>query len=227
MKLSNKVLIAFFGLLFLYLTAVFAEIRLRGTPNIIDDANSIAETVDIEGIAYLVLRDMDQRVNVIGSDHPRVEIRSLSGDLLQRLKYKISGDTLTLAAFQVDDTQTIKISLFVPKTGLKGITIDKAMASVSGLEQDSLRILQRGGRLYLSNSEIGKIHTDGSAGSYLGISDTGLDILSANIEESEVLISSPLTLLEGSMRNKSFLRVNHVGEIQFRKDESSRLHMYP
>jgi hypothetical protein len=56
MSLSNKILLSFFGFIFLYLTAAFVEIRVSGTPNIISDKNSKAETVDIVGVNYLVKR---------------------------------------------------------------------------------------------------------------------------------------------------------------------------
>ena len=226
MKLSNKILIGFFGFLFLYLTAVFAEIRLRGTPNIIDDSNSIAETVDIPGIAYLVLKDLDKNITVIGSDQPRLEVRSFSGNLLQRLKYNISGDTLTLSQLQSEDIKTIKITVFVPKTGLHGMTLDSAAAIVKGLEQDLLYISQYAGRISMSDNRIGKIHMEASGRSHLDISATSLDTLSAQIEESQVYISSSIKRLEGSMKSNSFLRVHDIGEIQFKKDESSTLTWY-
>src|SRR5688572_19543448 len=116
MKLSNKILIGFFGFIFIYLTAAFTEVRLKGTPNVIDDTNSIAETVDIPGIAYLILNDIDKNVNVIASDRAQLEVRSFSGDLLTKLKYKISDDTLTLSGLQSKGIKTIKISVFVPNT---------------------------------------------------------------------------------------------------------------
>jgi hypothetical protein len=226
MKLSNKILLGFFGFAFIYLTAVFAEVRLRGTPNIIDDTNSIAQTVDISGVAYLVLQDLDKNIHVIASDHARLEVRSFSGDLLQRLKYHISGDTLTLSELQSEDMKTVKISVFVPNAGLKGMTVNGAVAIVKGLEQERLYISQNAGRIWMSGSRIGKIHMEASGKSYLDVSATELDTLSAKIDNSEVLISSPVGLLEGSMENNSFLRMSRIDEIQFKKDESSRLNMY-
>jgi len=226
MKLSNKILVAFFGFAFIYLTAVFAEVRLRGTPNIINDSNSIAETVDISGVAYLVLRDVDYRIDVIGSDHAQLEVRSIAGDLLKMLKHKISGDTLTLSELHSEERRMVKISVFLPKDGLEGITVNAAEASVKGLAQELLYISQNAGRIWMSDNRIGKIHIEASDKSYLNILATDLDTLSAKIDSSEVLISSPVGLLEGSMKNKSVLRMNDIDEIQFKKDETSRFNLY-
>lgn len=226
MKLSNKILIGFFGFMFLYLTAVFAEIRLRGTPNIIDDSNSIAETVDISGVSYLVLQDLHNHVNVTASEDPRLEVRSLSGGVLQKLKYDVSGDTLTLSDLKSEDMQTVTISVFVPMSGLKGITVDSAGAIIKGLEQELLYILQNAAQIRMSDNKIGSIHTEASGGSHLNIYATDLDTLSANIEESQVLIAAPVKVLNGSMKNNSFLRVNDIGEIRIKKDVTSRLNVY-
>ena len=86
MKLSNKILVGFFGFLFLYLTAAFTEIRLNGTPNVINDSNSKIETVDLSGIRYIVVGDVDKNINITGSDRSQLEVRSFSGDLLKHLK---------------------------------------------------------------------------------------------------------------------------------------------
>lgn len=228
MKLSNKVLVGFFGFAFIYLTAVFAEVRLRGTPNIINDTNSVAETVDIPGISYVVLRDVDYRIDVIGSsDQPQLEVRSIAGDLLKGLKHKISGDTLTLSEFPSEGRKRVKISVFVPKAGLKGITVNAAEANVKGLEQEHLNISQNAARIWMSGNRIGEVHLEVSGKSHLDISDTALNTLSATIDNSEVSISSPVGRLQGSMQNNSFLRMNEVDEIKFKKDETSRLNVYP
>ena len=225
MKLSNKILIGFLGFAFLYLTAVFAEVRLRGTPNIINDANSIAQTADIPGTAYIILRGLHDNVNVVGSDQPRLEVRSHSGDQLKRLQYKLSGDTLILSQLPSETWTPVRISVFVRKSGLRGMTVDSAAAVVSGLELTSFDIEQRTGRVWMSNNKIGKINMHASARSFSDVSGE-IDTLSATIEESQAHISAPVPVLEGSMKNNSFLRVTEIGVIQFEKDETSRLNMY-
>jgi hypothetical protein len=226
MTLSNKILLGFFGFIFIYLTAAFAEIRLNGTSNIIDDKNSKAETVDLTGISYLILNGLDKEINVIGSDLARLEVRSLSGDLLSKLKYKVSNDTLTLSGLQSEGIKRIKISVFVPKTGLKGISVNSTVVIVEGLQADLLNLSQNGGRIWMSGSIIGRIQLGLSNQSFLDISGTKLDTLSATVEGSEVHINSPVGLLQGSMKNKSSLHLNDIREIQLNKDESSRLNMY-
>jgi hypothetical protein len=225
MKLSNKILIGFFGFAFIYLTAVFAEFRLRGTPNNINNTNSISETVDISGVSYLVIQDLNQDIAVVGSDQPRLEVRSISGNLLNRLKYNISGDTLTLSEFQPEEKRMVSISVFVPEAVLKGMTVNDSRANVKGLKQELLYISQNAGQIFMSDNKIDKVHLEVSSKSYLHITATSLDTLSTKIDNSQVIISSPVGVLTGSMENHSSLQMNRIDEIQFKKDESSRLHL--
>lgn len=224
MKLSNKILIGFLGFIFLYLTAAFAELRLNGTPNVIDDTNSLAETVDLPGISYLVVKDFDKNIQVIGSDRTRLEVRSFSGDWLKELMYSVSGDTLTLSGFHSEDAK-IKISVFVSGASLKGITLNSATATVEGLQQGRLHLSQKSGSIWMTDSQLAIMEVD-LLQSRLDISGTVLDTLSAQLETSQVNISSPVGRLQGSMKNSASLHLNDIGEIQVKKDKSSRLSLF-
>lgn len=48
MKLSNKILIGFFGLIFIYMTAVFTEFKLRGTPYTYTIKSYVTDSVTVE-----------------------------------------------------------------------------------------------------------------------------------------------------------------------------------
>lgn len=228
MKLSTKILIGFFGFAFLYLTAAFAELRFTGTPNNISNKNSIAETVDLSGgIAYLILNDMDNRqVKIIGSDRAQLEVRSFSGEVLKNLTYKISGDTLTLSDLEEEDGKRIQITVFVPEAGLKGISVTSSTAIVEGLQQQRLHISENAGRVWMSGNTIGKIEIDLSNKSLLDITGAILDTVSANIDASQMHVNSPIRLVQGSMKDKSFLQLSEIEEIQLKKDASSDLRMY-
>ena len=67
MKLSNKILIGYFGFIFVYLSAAFTEIRFRGSLNQLDESIGIVETADLSGVTYLVLQDLDESITLIGS----------------------------------------------------------------------------------------------------------------------------------------------------------------
>ncbi|HYG02093.1 MAG TPA: hypothetical protein VD927_06575 [Chryseosolibacter sp.] len=225
MRLSNKILLGFFGFIFLYLTAAIAEVRFTGIPNIVNDKNSIAETVDISGVSYLVVNGIDKHVSVIGSDRAELEVRSLSGNLLAKLTYRISGDTLTLSDLQSEDFESIRISVYVPKASLKGITLANAKASVRGLLPAQLNIVQASGSISMMDSRITAMNVDMSL-SHLDISETKIDTLSGRMEKSEVNIYSPLGVVQGDIKDGTLLRLTDIGEIQLKKDESSRLMIY-
>lgn len=223
MKLSNKILIGFLGLIFLYITAAFTEIRLRGTTYLLDDESSIAETADITGVNYLILADVKENIRVIGSDTPRLEVRSISGDLLRKLTYEVSRNTLNLEELNLDEDQAIRITIYVSKNNFKGMTVKGANVTVQGLEQNELIITQKAGWITMSGkNRIDKLIIESSLG-HLEISDSHMDTISVQLENSQIRVVSPIKFLEGSASDASTLRMSMVEEIQFKKDESSML----
>lgn len=224
MKLSNKVLIGFFGFIFIYMTAAFTEIRLKGESNIIDFSNSIAETVDFSGVTYLVVEGLEQGVSVIGSDKAKMEIQSNSGELLQKLNYSISGDTLTLRQLDVEKDPHIRISVYMPKDSLKVLSVSNTWVDIKNLDQKTLFVTQTQGTVRIfDKSKIGKLNLAASNDAHFNLYDTGLDTLSAQLENADIQIGSSTKLLEGSMKNDSYLQISGTDEIRFKKDESSRL----
>lgn len=226
MKLSNKILLGFFGFIFLYLNAAFTEIRLTGSPNTINDENSIAEKIDFSAINYLFLNGVNKEVNVIGSDQSSLEVRSISGDLLKKVKYVVSGDTLTLSGIDAGDIQAFKITVFVPSARFKAINANSAEAHIKGLHTQVLNIYQKKGRIYMSDCHIERVEL-GLEAAYLNISEASVDTVSLTLETSTVNIYSPLMRLQGSLHNQSFLEhLSNVEEIHLKKDESSKLNVH-
>lgn len=227
MKLSNKVLVGFFGFIFVYLSAAFAELRLTGTPHLIADENSITETVSLPRITYVVIDNVDKYINIIGSDTARLEVRSLSGDLLKRLTYETSGDTLILSGFQSEGVKSVIISAFIPKGSLEGVQVNRSATGISGLQLAGLNLRESGARVAMSDNRIANLQIDLSDRSFLDISETKLDTLSAAVDGSQVHVSSPVPLLKGSIKNDAFVQINKLREIHVSKDESSTIHLYP
>ena len=222
MKLSNKILIGVFGFIFLYLTAAFAELRMTGIPNIIDESNSIAETVDIAGVTHFKINDIDKDINIIGSDKAQLEVLSFSGDVLKKLTYKISGDTLTLSGLQSEGIKTMKISVFIPKSGLKGITVNNSTVNILHLHSDLLDIVQNAGNIWMSDSEIGNMNLS-LANCVLEISGSTVDSLSAKSENSRVNIYSSVRVVQGSIADETIMYITDLEEIQMKKDKTSVL----
>ncbi|GCC50431.1 hypothetical protein SanaruYs_06460 [Chryseotalea sanaruensis] len=225
MKLSNKILLGFFGLIFLYLNAAFIEIRLTGSPNIINDKNSITEKVDFNDITHLALNGLEKTVRVIGSDRPMLEVRSIKGDLLKKLKYVVSGDTLTLTGIDADDNRNFIVTVFVPIASFKSIHVNNSVVNFKDLQIPHLSIYQSKGRIAMNDCRIGTLALDVNT-AFLNITDTSADTVSVNIETSTVNIYSSLIRLQGSIKNQTFLHIRDAQEIQLRKDESSNLVMY-
>lgn len=227
MKLSNRILIGFFVFIFLYLTAAFTEIRFRGNPRLMDDSNSKAETVDISGITHLVLSDLDKRVYVNGSDKDLLEVRSISGDLLQKLEYNISGDTLTLSQLSEVRNKTITISIYLSQKNLKSITINNALVTVDGLKQKELAVKLNSGRINIDTTNtFNNLHVTANKQSNFYMSGGDLDSLTTFLDNSSVIIDSPVRFLEGSAINHSHLSLTGTKEIKIKKDNSSSLKIY-
>jgi hypothetical protein len=169
-----------------------------------------------------------KEVNVVGSDQRILEVRSLTGDVLKKLTYAVSGDTLTLSGFDTSDRKNFRITVFVPSTHFKAITVNSSEAHIKGLTTGLLNIDQKAGSISVSDCRIAKLELDLNA-AYLNITDATVDTVSAKIEKSTLNIYSSLKLFQGSLKDQSWLRIGDAREIQLTKDESSsvNMHIYP
>lgn len=224
MKLSNKILIGFFGFIFFYMIVAFTEIRFRGDLNRFNDSNSISESVDIVNIKYLVLSDLNQRITISGSDNPRIEVKSVSGDLLKELQYDISGDTLTMKPMLLQENQLVTVLIRVSEATFIGLSTRKTGVTISGLVQETLDVVQDDGWIRMrGTNRLNKINLKAENSADFNIINGEVDTLNVTMNHSEVRVSQPLKLVKGSMDNQSYMNLTGTEEIQFKKDESSRL----
>lgn len=224
MQLSNKILIGFFGLAFLYMIVAFTEMRLKGDLNQLDGSNSISETLEITSMNYLTFSNMDQRITIIGSDNPRIEVKSIAGNVLQHLKYEMTGDTLEIISMELQEKQLVNLYIYVSKSSFRGLSTTHSGVVISELQQENLDIHQRDGWIRMVNSnKIGQLNLTAQNTAYFNFEQGEIDRLNTTIDNSEVSIPQPIKLVKGSMSNDSYLHLRGASEIQFKKDKGSRL----
>jgi hypothetical protein len=224
MKLSNRILIGFFGFLFIYLIAAFTEIRFRGNLNHLGESTGLVETADLSGFTYLIIQDLDESVTLVAADVPGIEVRSISGDLLKNLKYHVKGDTLELAQLQLEENVNLNLTVYVPRNSLTGMTIYDVSVVIKGMDQKQLAIKQQAGSIrFVEGNRLEKLSIQATDDGNLNFSGHHLDTVSIQLNNSNVHIESGTSRVEGKMVNESYLWIRDVNEIDFTKDETCRL----
>ncbi|MEQ8684989.1 MAG: DUF2807 domain-containing protein [Imperialibacter sp.] len=224
MKLSNKILIGFFGFIFLYMMAAFTEVRLRGYERDLSGTEVQVENAPLGQVGYIVLSDSDHRVTISSSDEPRIEVKSLDGGFISNVNYEMVGDTLKL---KVDDLVTgkpVQVTIYVAPNTFRGLQATQASVSITKLSQPELSITQSGGSIRMDGDvNVTSLSIAASDNANLDASGLSVNSLSVQMDDSKVMIWSPVVQLRGSILNDSFLRIDGVDDIQFTKDKSSKI----
>lgn len=224
MQLSNKILIGLFGFLFLYMIVAFTEMRFKGDLNRFDDSNSISEKAEITAANYIKLSNLDPHVTIVGSEVPGLEVKSVKGNMLQHLEYEMMGDTLNIISMELEEKQLVNITINVPKSTFRGLSTTHSGVIISDLQQATLDIDQKDGWIRMTDSnKIGQLNLIAENTAYFSFNNGGIEILNTTVDNSEVSVPQPMKLVQGSMANDSYLYLKGAEEIQFKKDESSRL----
>ncbi|MEQ8810982.1 MAG: hypothetical protein RIE59_18060, partial [Imperialibacter sp.] len=126
MKLSNKILIGFFGFIFLYMMAAFTEVRLRGYKRDFKGAETQVEKAPLGDVGYIVLSDSEQRVTISSSDEPHIEVRSIDGGFLSSVSYEMAGDTMRLKVNEIISGKPVQVTVYVAQNTFRGLQATKA-----------------------------------------------------------------------------------------------------
>ena len=87
-------------------------------------------------------------------------------------------------------------------------------------------ISQDKGRVWMSESQVSSLDMNLANHSYLQLESTDIDSLSANIDQSQAYVDSPLGLVRATVINESVLRLNSVRALQLTRDENSNVNLY-
>ena len=224
MKLSNKVLIVFFGVLLLYLVSAFGEIRFRGTPNTLDTSNAVIETIPLSSFSSVIVSNLDYSVSLSPSDTTRIDVASISGAMIEGLQYLVRGDTLFLQGFMNEQNERVSIRVYFSAETFNSLKCDDASVRIEGLVSPELNISQNLGNINMGESNsIKRLSVSVKGDARLTYSGERLDVLSADLNDAFIVIYQGADLIEGKMENDSYLQVFEAKELDFKKDETSQL----
>ncbi|MEM7110526.1 MAG: hypothetical protein AAF519_20020 [Bacteroidota bacterium] len=226
MKLSNKILIGFFGFIFLYMTAAFTEMRFKGDLNRIGEHDGIMETTELSAIGYVKMSDLIQRVTVTSADNPGIEVKSKTGQALQSLNYEVVGDTLIINSFDLNKGEPAAITLLLNGNGLRGLEVRDTHVTLKKMVIDSLVVSQSGGHVWfdkMNRIDQLNIKVEDAAELYVY---TGLDLLNVNAINSHVVIQSDIGILSGRISRQTQLVASGPEEVRLKRDSSSDFRFY-
>lgn len=226
MKLSNKIIAGFFGFILFYTFMVFAEIRIMGQSKVFEDDDSITETYPLEGLKYIIIqKDLNKRIAISSSSSPRIELKSLSGNFLPKMKYQLNNDTLFILAFDLEDNEEhFHFNIFVPKNGFKGLSTTESFISFTEIKQKSLFITQSGGQINMDNNiSLEKLSIVSNENAMLDFRDGQADTVSLLVDDSEVRLYAKIHRLEGTLINDAAIYSSDISDIALKKDKGSSI----
>ncbi len=227
MSLSNKILIIFFGIILAYTLMAFVEIRVKGDIRVLNDENSITETIPSAGIKFIILsEEFDERITISSSNTPQVMIKSKSGELIANLNYEMKNDTLVLLSFEKPE-ERYQITIDIPTSGFNGINSSAASVRITGINQQSLSIIQSGGRVQIDNHvTLDKLSIKASEKSFIEVYDASIDTLSLDLNHSDIRLNSVVGKIQGTISNESDLYSSGANDVQLMRDASSRMRIF-
>lgn len=223
MKLSNKILIALIGFIFVYLCAALMEIRVRGDLSYLDENSGITEQIDLDDIAVISVQSMNESIVVQSATDPRIELRSLSGDRIDKLIYQQVGDTLILQELNVPDNEHTHITVYVSESTFKGLETVESRITIRDFSKRSFELKQTAGFVrFAENNTINVLNAAVSGDGAFNFEGSMLDTVSLQLENARARINSGAVHVNGVM-NDSYLSINNIHHIDLKKDNASRL----
>lgn len=211
------------GVIVLYTSAAFVELRLKGDHN---RRSTYTDSTSLPSYRHLVVKDLDQRVILNISDSPMIKSKAVRDNPLAALDYDLIGDTLIINDLGLRENDQGDFTIYaLPE--LTSITSISSYLSMYRFDIDSLTINQSGGGMTIYNSR-GLQYLDLTLieGGTFDISDIPIEDVNVTVDEGEARLRSDIHTIRGNVKNRSSLTLNEVRDIQLSKDETSTIRMY-
>lgn len=228
MKLSNKVLIGFFGLLMVYMIAAFTEIRFKGDLNRLTEGQGSMERAMIPDVSYLDVKDLGRRtITIQASDSNYIELRSISGTALSKLSFEMVNDTLLIHDFTPDKGDHSHIIIHLKNGLLKQLYVEGTTVIMKDFKQQKLGLNYVGGRMRLTGTNrIDSLSIHATSDADVQTSSIAHDVVTIDSDSSMVHLYTNIGRVEGVIRNASSLSINDTDDVQLTKDETSNWRMF-
>lgn len=223
MKLSNKILLAFIGVIFLYTILASAEVRFRGTNNYIEDHDLIVESLPVEDYKYLIIKDLKIPVSIHKSGQTRIEISSINGNSLNKVSFNIKNDSLIIDSSDFIKEKHLFLAIYLPNSA-NLIKSQSENIKITALDLDSLTVFQKGGRVTVEEGvKLDWLNLRASKNAKINMNSASVENIQVNIENSSVSINQKVSTINGIVRDQSRLLTRSFSHISIDRDESSKL----
>jgi hypothetical protein len=226
MKTSNIILTTLIGSITFVIVTAFLQVRLTG-----EKKGKFTEQVyldeDLPVFKYLVIKNA-MNLQVMSAPQSKIIVTQGKGESNPRIKYHQQGDTLFIDEIGFgQDSWSLFVRLQTPSENLQLIHAYNSGFSISDFTSNSLRVMLDNSRLDIGDNDdstIRSLDINGINNSSVDAHQGKLDTVLLNLDHSEARFSASIKKLKAAMANHSSLSSENVGDLEVKKDDSSRFH---
>lgn len=227
MKLSNKILLGFFGTVILYTLIAAGEIRFKGVLRSENKEGFLVESIAIDSHKHLIIRNSNIDISVNQSETTRMEIRSYNEEKHLKISYQTSGDTLIINSVNpTEESETTIINVYLDNR-LQSITSKAIRTYVRNFKSDSLTVIAS--ENYLSfddDNEIQHLQLTGQEGASVYLLSDQVNSLDLLIDDATVTVIKELAEINAELINGAVLTSKAPDNLQFKKERNCKVMMY-
>lgn len=226
MKLSNKILLGFFGCIILYTLLAASEVRFRGSFRGDVLEGHLIETVNTGSYKHLIINSSNIEVSIDQSDTTRIEIKSEKADDIMELPYRLSGDSLIIGSINQTDEEDRIIKIYLDNR-IKTINSNAIRTYIRNFKSDSLTVIAEENYLsFQDDVEIKHLRLIGTEGANVSVLSDLVDLLDLRLDDASVTVMAELTEINAELVNGAVLSSKAPDNLQFTKERDCKVIMY-
>jgi hypothetical protein len=226
MKTSNIILTTLIGSITFVIISAFMQVRFAG-----EKKDAYTENVYLDehlrDFKYLIIKDAIN-LQVMSAQQSKITVTQGKGENDPRIKYHQKGDTLFIDEIGFGQhSRSLLVRLQTPSENLHLIQASNSGFSISDFNSNNLQVKLDHSRLDIGdheNSKIMSLDITGINNSSIDAHQGKLDTVLLYLDHSEARLSVSIRKLKAVMANHSSISRDNVGDLEVKKDDSSRFH---